>query len=402
MNIVSPRARALAYGVTLIAATAVIAATSQGVAVSRDAAPQDAISQNAASHHQDDSDRKNQGDRSRRGAYSVHNLVSDGFVPADHTDPDLVNPWGIVFAPNAPVWVNDNGTGLSTLYDGLGVKQALVVAVPPPTGGMPPSLPTGIVSSAAGFAVTEGAVSAASRFIFATLRGTISGWAPTVNPTNAIVAVDRSKEGAIYTGLALAANGTGNFLYAADFHNNRIDVFDSTFQLVTLSGSFSDPRLPDGYAPFGIQNILGNLYVTYAKQDEAAQRDVPGPGLGFVNVFDANGRLIRRFASRGRLNAPWGVALAPADFGQFSNTLLVGNFGDGRINTFDLGSGEPQGWLRTPNGRAITLEGLWGIAFGNGALNQPTNILFFAAGPGEEEHGLYGRIEAVQKNHDDE
>ena len=396
MNIVSFRARVVTYSVVLIAATAVIAATSQGFA-----APQDAISQNAASH-QDPSDRKDDGDRNRRGVYSVHNLVSDGFVPADHTDPDLVNAWGIVFAPNAPVWVNDNGTDLSTLYDGLGVKQALVVTVPPPTGGTPPSLPTGIVASAAGFAVTEGALSAPSRFIFATLRGTISGWAPTVNPTNAIVAVDRSKDGAIYTGLALAANGTGNFLYAADFHNNRIDMFDSNFQLVTVSGSFSDPKLPRGYAPFGIQNILGNLVVTYAKQDEAAQRDVTGPGLGFVDVFDANGNLIRRFASRGKLNAPWGVTLAPADFGQFSNTLLIGNFGDGRINAFDLRSGEPQGQLQASDGHAIALEGLWGLSFGNGALNQPTNVLFFAAGPGEEKHGLYGRIEAVQNNHDDE
>ena len=403
MNVVSPRARALAYSVVLITASAIAPATSQEFAVSHEAVPQDAISQDAASHRQDDADRKDDGDRGRRGAYSVHNLVSDGFVPADHTDPDLVNPWGIVFAPNAPVWVNDNGTGLSTLYDGLGVKQALVVTVPPPTGGAPPSLPTGIVSNGTtGFVVTEGALSAASRFIFATLRGTISAWAPTVNPTVAIVGVDRSDEGAIYTGLAIAANGTGNFLYAADFHNNRIDVFDSTFQLVTLSGSFSDPRLPDGYAPFGIQNILGNLYVTYAKQDDAAQRDVPGPGFGFVNVFDANGQLIRRFASRGRLNAPWGVALAPADFGQFSNTLLVGNFGDGRINAFDLRSGEPRGRLRTSDGQSIVLDGLWGIAFGNGSMNQPTNVLFFAAGIGDEEHGLYGRIEPVQKNHDDE
>ena len=389
--------------VLLIAASAIAPAASQRLAVSHEAVPQDAISQDAASQRQDEADRKGDGDRSPRGAYSVHNLVSDGFVPADHTDPDLVNAWGIVFAPNAPVWVNDNGTGLSTLYDGLGVKQALVVTVPPPTGGTPPSLPTGIVSnSSTGFVVTEGALSAASRFIFATLRGTISGWAPTVNPTVAIVGVDRSDEGAIYTGLALAANGTGNFLYAADFHNNRIDVFDSTFQLVTLSGSFSDHRLPDGYAPFGIQNVLGNLYVTYAKQDDAAQRDVPGPGFGFVNVFDTNGHLIRRFASRGRLNAPWGVALAPADFGEFSNTLLVANFGDGRINAFDLRSGEPRGRLRTSDGQPITIDGLWGIAFGNGVLNQPTNTLFFAAGIGDEEHGLYGRIEAVQKNHHDD
>jgi uncharacterized protein (TIGR03118 family) len=393
MNIVSPQLRGLTYSVMLITATAVVAATSQQVAVSHD---QDDADRNGAGFHQD------AGDRNHRGSYAVHNLVSDGFVPADHTDPDLVNPWGIVFAPNAPVWVNKNGTGVASLYDGLGVKQALVVTIPPPTGGLPPSLPTGIVTSAAGFVVTEGALSGPSRFIFATLRGTISGWAPNVNPTNAIVAVDRSAEGAIYTGLALAANGTGNFLYAADFHNNRIDVFDSSFQLVASPGRFTDRRLPDGYAPFGIQNILGNLYVTYAKQDEAAQRDVPGPGFGFVNVFDANGQLIRRFASRGRLNAPWGVALAPADFGHLSNTLLVGNFGDGRINAFDLRSGEPLERLRTPEGQPITIDGLWGIAFGNGSMNQPTNVLFFAAGLGDEEHGLYGRIEAVQKNRDHE
>jgi uncharacterized protein (TIGR03118 family) len=376
MNIVSPPARALAYSVMLI--TMVVAVTAAGSAVSDD---QDAAAQ------------------TRGNAYSVHNLVSDGFVPADHTDPDLVNPWGIVFAPNAPVWVSDNRTGLSTLYDGLGVKQALVVTIPTAAGGTSPGSPTGIVAgNGTGFVVAAGALSGASRFIFATLDGTISGWAPNVNPTVAILGVDRSDAGAIYTGLAVAANGTGNFLYAADFHNNRIDVFDSSFHLVTLSGSFSDPRIPDGFAPFGIQNILGNLYVTYAKQDKAAQRDVAGPGLGFVDVFDANGQLIGRFATRGRLNAPWGVALAPADFGRFSNTLLIGNFGDGQINAFDLQSGAPRGPLRTSDGSPISIDRLWGIAFGNGSGNQPINTLFFAAGPGDEEHGLYGRIDPVQKN----
>jgi uncharacterized protein (TIGR03118 family) len=213
--------------------------------------------------------------------------------------------------------------------------------------------------------------------------------------------VDRSKAHAIYKGLALAGNGTAHFLYAADFHNNRIDVFDSTFHPVTLSGNFSDPRIPRGYAPFGIQNILGNLYVTYAKQDRDAEDDVAGRGFGFVDVFDANGHLLRRFVSRGRLNAPWGLALAPADFGQFSNTLLIGNFGDGRINAFDLQSGEPLGRLRTPDGRAISIDGLRGIAFGSGVASQPTNTLFFAAGPDDEEHGVYGRIDPVRKTHHD-
>jgi uncharacterized protein (TIGR03118 family) len=382
MNIASSRARALAYGVVLIAT--VVAATSRGFAVSQD---------------QDNADRN----RNRGGSYAVHNLVSDGFVPADHTDSDLVNPWGIVFNPNGPVWVADNGTGLATLYDGSGVKQALMVTIPTPTGGTPPASPTGIVfSSGSDFVVTQGALSGPSRFIFATEDGTISGWAPNVNLTNAILVVDRSGQHAIYKGLALAGNGTAHFLYATDFHNNRIDVFDSNFQPVTLTGGFSDPRIPRGYAPFGIQNILGNLYVTYARQDEDAEDDVAGPGFGFVDVFDANGHLIRRFASRGRLNAPWGLALAPADFGRFSNTLLIGNFGDGRINAFDLESGAPRGPLRTSDGAAITIDGLWGIAFGNGLLNQPTNALFFTAGPVDETHGVYGRIDAVEKNADDQ
>jgi uncharacterized protein (TIGR03118 family) len=378
MNIVSSRARALACSVMLI--TAVAAAGSQEFAVSHD--------QDAA-------------DRSRGGSYSVRNLVSDGFVPADHTDPALVNPWGIAFNPNGPVWVANNGTGVSTLYNGLGFKQALVVTIPTAPGGVAPGSPTGIVFSGGSDFMVTGAASGPSRFIFATEAGTISGWAPNVSMTNAILVVKPSDPHAIYKGLALAGNGTAHFLYAADFHNNRIDVFDSNFHPVTLSGNFSDRRIPDGYAPFGIQNILGNLYVTYAKQDEDKEDDVAGPGFGFVDVFDANGHLLRRFASRGRLNAPWGLALAPADFGQFSNTLLIGNFGDGRINAFDLQSGEPLGRLRTRDGRAISIDGLWGIAFGSGVASQPTDTLFFAAGPDDEEHGVYGRIDPVQKTHHD-
>jgi uncharacterized protein (TIGR03118 family) len=372
MNIVSSHTRALACIVILI--TTVVTASSRTFAVSND--PDDAARGG--------------------GSYSVHNLVSDGFVTADHTDPDLVNAWGVAFNPNGPVWVADNGTGVSTLYDGSGVKQALVVTIPTAAGGTSPSSPTGIVfSSGSDFVVAEGATSGPSRFIFATESGTISGWAPNVNPTNAILVADRSGAHAIYKGLALAANGMAHFLYAADFHNNRIDVFDSNFQPVTAPGSFSDPRIPRGYAPFGIQNILGNLYVTYARQDADAVDDVAGPGFGFVDVFDANGNLIRRFASRGTLNAPWGVALAPADFGRFSNTLLIGNFGDGRINAFDVQSGEPRGQLQTADGHAMRIDGLWGIAFGSGVANQPTNTLFFAAGPADETHGVYGRIDSV-------
>jgi uncharacterized protein (TIGR03118 family) len=330
------------------------------------------------------------------GFYSVRNLVSDGSVPAAHVDPALVNPWGIAFNPNGFVWVADNETGVSTLYDGRGVKQSLVVTIPPPPGVDPPSSPTGIVfSSGADFVVSAGGASGPSRFIFATEDGTIAGWAPNVDATHAILAVNNSASHAIYKGLALAANGEAHFLYAADFHHNRIDVFDGNFHPVTLSGRFRDSMIPAHFAPFGIHNILGNLYVTYAKQDEEAEDDVTGPGLGFVDVFNANGHLIRRFITRGPLNAPWGIALAPADFGRFRNRLLVGNFGDGRINAFDLRTGEFRGTLRRPSGQAIALEGLWGIAFGNGLFHQPTNTLFFAAGPDDEEHGVYGRIDVA-------
>ena len=216
-----------------------------------------------------------------------------------------------------------------------------------------------------------------------------------MDATHALLAVNRSGAGAIYKGLALAGNGNGHFLYATDFHHARVDVFDSAFHRVRMPGAFTDPGIPEGFAPFGIQNILGDLYVTYARQDDDAEDDVAGAGLGFVDVFDANGHLIRRFASRNTLNAPWGLALAPADFGHFSNTLLVGNFGDGRINAFDIRTREFRGQLRNADHSVVEIEGLWGMAFGNGVSKQPTHTLFFAAGPGDEEHGLYGRIDVA-------
>jgi uncharacterized protein (TIGR03118 family) len=265
-----------------------------------------------------------------------------------------------------------------------------------------PGAPTGIVfNSSNDFAVGNGTISGPSRFIFATEDGGIAGWAPNVDGTHALPAPVTNDDGAIYKGLALAANGKGNFLYATDFHNARIDVFDKAFARVATAGGFTDPSIPKGFAPFGIQNINGNLYVTYAKQDKEAEDDVTGPGLGFVNVFDADGHLLRHVARRGALNAPWGLALAPADFGKFSNRLLVGNFGDGTIAAYDVHSGEFVGLLRRSNGTLLRIEGLWGIQFGNGILNQPTNVLFFAAGPVDESHGLYGRIEAVSREDDD-
>lgn len=374
MKLVSPRMRSMVPAIAVVAGLAAYA--SIGVARLRAQADQD-----------------------NRNAYSVHNLVSDGFIPADHTDAQLVNPWGLVFNPTAVAWVADNHTGVSTLYDGLGNKQPLVVTIPPPADGTGPSAPTGIVFNVGSdFVVSSGTLKGPSRFIFATEDGTISAWAPAVDMNNAILEVDNSKSGAIYKGLALAANGTGRFLYATNFHQARIDVFDSSFKPATLSGSFTDPNIPSGYAPFGIQNILGNLYVTYARQDETATDDVAGAGFGFVDVYDANGDLIRRLASHGPLNAPWGLALAPGDFGRFSNDLLVGNFGDGRILAFDLESGNFRGRLRTGNGDTLIIDGLWALVFGNGVLDQPTNALFFTAGPDDETHGLYGRIDAVRSS----
>jgi uncharacterized protein (TIGR03118 family) len=342
------------------------------------------------------------------GVYSVHPLVSDGAQPADHVDASLRNSWGMVFNPNGAVWVADNKTNTSTLYDGTGTKVSLgtfpEVHLPPGSNGA--AAPTGIVfNSSTDFAISPGGMAgqggapAASVFIFAGENGTIMGWSPTLSLGNAFLAYDDKTGGAIYKGLALGQNGQGNFLYATDFHNGKIDVFDRTFARVVLPGTFKDTDIPLGYAPFGIRNIQGNLYVTFAKQDANRQDDVPGVGFGFVDVFDSNGFLIRRVATRGSLNAPWGLALAPANFGQFSNRLLVGNFGDGTIDAFDPATGTFLGQLRATNGEVLKIEDLWCLSFGNGLLEQPTNSLFFTSGPGGEQHGLYGRIDAVTSDH---
>lgn len=331
--------------------------------------------------------------------FQRHNLVSDGTVTATHTDPNLVNGWGVAFNPYGFVWVSSADGHVSTLYDGHGNVQSLVVAIPSPntaTGGSP----TGIVfNGSEGFVVHKGALSGPSRFLFATEEGVIAGWAPGVDFTHAIRVVDKSKTGASYKGLAISANGSTQAIYAADFYHARVDVFDSSFQPMTLpAAAFHDPNLPANYAPFGIQAIGGDIYVTYAKQDASRTEEVKGPGLGYVDVYAPNGKLIRRVASRGALNAPWGVALAPAKFGHFSNSLLIGNFGDGRINGYEPVFGLPIGTLRDKNLMPIHIDGLWGIAFGNGLNDQPVNTLFFAAGPADEEHGLYGRLDVYTGN----
>jgi len=329
------------------------------------------------------------------GRYAVRKLVSDEANVAEHQDTNLVNSWGIAFNPFGFVWVANAETGKSTLYDGNGVPQSLVVTIPP-KGGATQGNPTGIVFNGGNTFLTTQAANSFARFIFVTEDGVLAAWAPTVNPTQAILIKDNSPSGAQYKGLALSAGGKVQLLYATDFHNGKIDVWDSSFAPVTLpAGAFSDPKIPAGFAPFGIQAINGNLYVTYAKQDADRHDDVAGKGLGYVDVFDPNGQLLDRFISKGPLNAPWGLALAPAGFGEFGNTLLVGNFGDGRINAFDLVSGKHLGALKGANGRPLEIDGLWGLAFGNGLNDQPVNTLFFTSGPDDEEHGLYGRIDAL-------
>ena len=322
--------------------------------------------------------------------YEQHNLVSDGAVPADLVDAALVNAWGLVASATSPWWVADNGTDSSTLYNGsTGAKLSLRVSVP--------SAPTGVVfNGGTGFVVTSGSTSGAARFIFATEEGTILGWSPSVAPTQAVVAVDNSAGGAVYKGLAIASTAAGDRLYATNFHAGTVDVFDAAFHPVL--GGFTDAALPPGYAPFGIRHLGGTIYVTYALQDADKHDDVAGVGHGFVNAFDTEGNLLRRVASTGRLNSPWGLAVAPADFGTFSGDLLVGNFGDGHINAFDpghfRGDGElrPRGQLHAADGPPITIDGLWAIAFGNGAAAGPTNALFFTAGPFGEAHGLFGKL----------
>jgi uncharacterized protein (TIGR03118 family) len=323
-------------------------------------------------------------------AFSVTSLVADSGSSAASDDASLVNGWGLSAGPTTPWWVSDNGTNLSTLYSGTGAKVALTVSVP---GG-----PTGTVfnGSASDFAVSENGKGGAARFLFATEAGTILGWTPTVNATTAIAGVDRSAQKADYKGLTTM----NDRLYATDFHNNRVDVFDAAFKPLPLAGGFRDAKLPKGYAPFGIQALGGNIFVTYAKQDKAKTTEVVGAGLGYVDEFTPAGKLLARVASGGRKNAPpnapWGLALAPASFGPFSGDLLVGNFGNGRISAYAHRGGKwvYKGQLRRGDGTLITIDGLWAIAFGNGSAAGPTTSLYFAAGPDTETHGLFGSITA--------
>jgi uncharacterized protein (TIGR03118 family) len=342
-------------------------------------------------HHGRHNEPNRRGDE--KNGYLVHNLVSDQSGVADHTDPNLVNAWGLTSLAASPWWIADNGTDKATVYDAAGnpfpTSGPIVVNVP--------SAPTGAAANpGSGFVVSNGSASGAATFLFSTEEGKILGWNRTVSATQAVVAVDDTTQHAVFKGLTLSPDGS--LLYATDFHNGRVDVFDSGFHPVTTAGAFVDPRIPSGFAPFGIQAVNGQILVTYAKQDAQRHDDVAGQGNGFVDAFDTSGKLLARVGTHGQLNSPWGLALAPSTFGRFSGDLLVGNFGDGRINAFAMrsdGRFEPAGGLRMDSGHRIAIDGLWSLQFGHGAaVNGPTNTLFFTAGPGDEQHGLFGTIQA--------
>jgi uncharacterized protein (TIGR03118 family) len=365
-------------------------------------------------------------DQSRKNLYTVTPLTSNLPTVAPNQDPVLQNAWGVAFTPGAsPFWVADNATGCSTLYDGAGVPTGgsppLKVAIPLPGGtpsatscmpvspnaNPPPTnaAPTGMVwnptTGSTGFTVPGTSITAA--FIWATEDGTISAWASTLPDTShAVEAVNNSPD-AVYKGLAVGTNAQGVFLYATDFRGAKIDVFaPPNFSAATstqISGSFSDPDIPAGFAPFGIQNIDGVLFVTYALQDSAKHDDVAGAGNGFVDIYDTNGNLLQRFASQGTLNSPWGVSRASFAFGRFSGDILIGNFGDGKITAFGSG-GNFHGLLRdATTQKPLTIDGLWTITLGGGK-NSNSDTLYFTAGPNDEMNGQFGTITPVSSQPD--
>jgi uncharacterized protein (TIGR03118 family) len=330
-----------------------------------------------------------------RGSFHQTNLVSDVPGLAAITDPNLVNAWGLSSSPSSPIWVANNGTGTSTLYNTADQKVPLTVSIPNPEGEN--GTPTGTVfntsTSPNDFVVTNGTAHGPSRFLFATEDGTILGWNPAVKPTTAVIAVDNSGS-AIYKGLTNGTVGTTNYLYASNFHQGTVDVWDGSWTAQHWAGAFTDPNLPAHFAPFGIQNIGGWIYVSYAMQDAAGEDEVDAPGLGYVDVYTTAGAFVRRLASGRTLNAPWGLSQAPANFGNFHNTILVGNFGDGRINAYTP-DGRFKGQLKSETNAPIQIDGLWGLRVGNGGQGGTVDALYFAAGIDGEAHGLYGKIKKV-------
>jgi uncharacterized protein (TIGR03118 family) len=308
------------------------------------------------------------------------NLASDQPGVAAFTDPTLVNAWGMAASGTSPIWISLNGTGLSELYNGAGVKQGLVVSIPGD-------------GSVTGLAFNTGTGFNADNFLFDSEDGTISGWRGALGTTaETLVPANNAN---VYKGIAQALIGTNDYVYAANFRAGTIDVLKGTNGAPNLAGNFTDPGLPSGYAPFDIQNINNILYVTYAVQDGAKHDDVAGLGNGIVDRFDLNGNFLGRLVTGGALNSPWGLAIAPNGFGDVGGDLIVGNFGDGLMHAYNPVTGAFVETLTNTSGSSISIDGLWGLRFGNGGSGGATNTLFFTAGPDNESHGLFGTIQAV-------
>ncbi|HYW44952.1 MAG TPA: TIGR03118 family protein [Bryobacteraceae bacterium] len=331
-----------------------------------------------------------------QNAFVQHNLVSDIAGLGDHTDKKLTNAWGLVHSSGSPWWVNANGSGFSLVYDGTGagVPAASPIAVPVavPAGDQNPATPTGIVFN--GTQDFQIAPSKPAAFIFVTEDGTISGWNSGANGGQAVMEVNKS-DSAVYKGVGIGQIGATNVIYAANFRQGTVDTFDGNFKPVTLSGTaFQDPNLPAGFAPFNVTSINGAVYVTFAKQDGQKHDDVPGHGLGYIDKFTPDGTLIVRFEHGPWMNAPWGLAVAPGNFGDLSSRVLTANFGSGQIAAFDATSGQFVGMLRGKR-KPITIDGLWGLDFGNDGSAGPSNALFFTAGIQDESHGLFGTLTPI-------
>jgi uncharacterized protein (TIGR03118 family) len=317
--------------------------------------------------------------------YKQTNLVSDIPGVARTTDPNLVNPWGLAELPGLPLWVADNGSNMATVYTGAQHGSPLTNVL---TVGTPGGAATGqVANTGSQFMITVGQTSAPAKFIFDSENGDIDAWSPTVVPSTPVLQVPH----AVYKGLALGTIGSSSFLYATNFHAGTIDMFDGNFTMIPHPGRFVDPMIPAGYAPFGIANIGGKLFVSYAVQDSHRHDDIAGVGHGFIDVYSLDGELLQRLVQHGDLNSPWGMVMATPHFGQFSNDLLVGNFGDGFIHAYDPTTGNEVGMLTNPDGNAIQINGLWGLIYGDASAGTP-NTLFFSAGIGDESHGLLGTI----------
>jgi uncharacterized protein (TIGR03118 family) len=329
------------------------------------------------------------GASAQTNAYVQTNLISDGAVPAKQTDPTLINPWGVSIGTD--LWIDTAGSGFSEVEDSTAATKTFAVTVPPATSAAPHGTPAGTVSNpdTSLFMIPN---SGSATFLFGTLDGSIAAW--NASTPQAVTVVNNSSAKAAYTDIALDTNATGTFLLAANFAAGTVDVFDSTFKSAKLAGGFSDPNIPKGYSPFGIHSIGKNVYVTYAEPDPTTGRETVGAGLGYIDLFDDNGNLIQRAISQGNLNAPWGMALAPASFGGFGGDLLVGNFGDGVINVYDPTHFSLLGQIQDASGNPIANLGLWELIFGQNGVGDP-NTLYISAGINNEKDGVFAAIAAT-------